>query len=161
MKKYISIIVLLLLATRVIAGEIPDDFLKSDKQEWKAYFKRHLGFPESRLTLELFVKCLKISHVAIRSNNPDPDFMTKKISLSSTNLFPRDALWELNQQNGCDITSVEKMQKHFLLNSPRKILLNDAKLLNGETVKRSSILHATTIIRISHFQMLDKKHYVQ
>ena len=108
MKPCITIIVLILLATRVTAGEIPNDFLKSDKPEWQAYFKRYLVFPETHLTLDSFVTCLKIPHVTTCFFVPVTGSMTNMISLSATNLLPIEALWELKQQTTCGIEIWDK-----------------------------------------------------
>jgi hypothetical protein len=90
MKKYFFITVLFLLVTRIIAGEIPNDFLKSDDQEWQAYLKRSLVFPEPSITLESFVQCLKIPHVFERWDDPISPKTKKKILLSATKLLPSE-----------------------------------------------------------------------
>jgi hypothetical protein len=123
MKKYFFILVLFLLLNSIIAGEIPNDFLKSDNPHWKAYFKKLLVFPETSLSLESFVQCLKIPHVSTRFDAPVTGFMTKMISLSSTNLLPRQALWELKQQTGYNITAVEDNTGTLLINYPKRDVL--------------------------------------
>ena len=108
MKPYIIIIVLLVLITRAFAGEIPNDFIKSDNPLLKAYFKTLLVFPESRITLGSFVDCLKFPHVCTRGNDEHHDIMTNIISLSDTKLLPRQAFWELKQQTGYNIDLDDK-----------------------------------------------------
>ena len=121
MKTYLAIIVLFLLVTRVIAGEIPDDFLQTDRPLWKAYFNTYLVFPQSRITLKSFWQCVLYGHLVIQ-NKPDPDHDPDQymISLSAVKLHPRQALWELKQQTGCDITAVEDNTGTLLIKFPKK-----------------------------------------
>ena len=117
MKTYITIIILILLATRGIAGEIPDDFLQTDRTIWNTYFNKYIVFPQSRITLKSFWQCVLSGHLCIQ-NQPDPDHY--KISLSAVKLHPRQALWELKQQTGCDITAVEDNTGTLLIQFPKK-----------------------------------------
>lgn len=123
MKTCFIIFVLILSLSSVTGGEIPNNFLKSDKPEWQAYIKRYLVFPESRLTLQSLVECLKIPHVTIRGNDNDPhDIMTNMVLLSDTKLLPRQALWELKEQTGYNI-DLDNRFGTLSINYPKRDIL--------------------------------------